>query len=127
MGYKTQLRFMMMRYFFGTLMAVIVLGGCASNRSVVLPRSDGAYEIIATDDTEIGAYLKADQRAEKTCKKFKRQYRVHDRQTLYQGVLSPHAVKLTRSLNAGISVGARAMPSEATDEDHKVTILVTCV
>jgi len=118
---------MLMRYASGMLMAVIMLGGCASNRSVVLPRSDGAYEIIATDDTEIGAYLKADRHAEKTCKKLKKQYRVHDRQTLYQGALSPNAVKLSRSLSSGISVGTRAMPSEATEEDYKVTILVTCV
>ena len=117
-----------MKFFFMIAVLGLVVGGCASNRSVVLPRSDGAYEIIASSDTEIGAYQQADRRAEKTCEKLKKQYRVHDRQTRYEGALSPNAVKLTRNLSAAISVATSAMvPSAATDEDYKVTILVTCV
>jgi hypothetical protein len=95
---------------------------------VVLPRSDGAYEIITTSDTEVGAYQQADRRAQKTCGKLKKQYRVHDRQTRYQGALSPEAVKLSRNLSSAITAATSAMvPSAATDEDYKVTILITCV
>ena len=118
----------MKSFFMIAVLGGLVLGGCASNRSVVLPRSDGAYEIIATSDSEITAYQRAERRAEKTCKKLKRQYRVHDRESRYQGVLSPNAVKLTESLSTAISSATSAMmPSQVTDEDYKVTILVTCV
>lgn len=117
-----------MRFFAGLILGVLLLGGCASNRSVVLPRSDGAYEIIAASATEIGAYQRADQEAEKTCKKLKRQYRVHDRQMRYQGALSSAAMQRTRSLSSGYSAAAKAMTqAPAADDDYKVTILVTCV
>ncbi|MBP9865578.1 MAG: hypothetical protein KBC91_04145 [Candidatus Omnitrophica bacterium] len=119
---------MMIRHSWGVLMGAMLLGGCASSLSVVLPRSDGAYEIIATGETEVGAYQRADRRAEKTCGNLDKQYRVHDRQTRYQGALSPEAVKLSRSLSNAISASTSAMvPSAASDEDYKATILITCV
>jgi len=122
------LKLKMLRRGISILGAVMVLGGCAANRSVVLPRSDGAYEIIATSSSEIGAYQRADLQAEKTCKKQKKQYRVHDRQTRYLGSLSAQAVRLNRSLSSPISSAAsvKKLPA-ASEEDYKVTILVTCV
>lgn len=116
----------MIKRFYGIMAWMIVLSGCASSNSVVLPRHDGAYEIISTSEAEVSSYQRAIRQAEKTCSTFEKNYRVHDRQTRYRGSLSPQTARLSRSFSPA-SLSRTHHNDESFPDDYQVTLLVTCV
>jgi len=108
----------------GILSALGVVSGCATAKTRILPRQDGAQVIIAQSYSEADAYDAALRDATEHCKKSGQRFVIVEERTQYQGI--------DKNAKAGMRLVGSLLGQPATVgtmssvDDNKVTVTFRC-
>lgn len=107
-----------------------VVYGCAamghSYIATILPRNDGAYDMVATDAREDGAYKIANDDGKAYCKEHgDKKFVVIEHKSAYQGVAKDEKQKVGASDVAFAFVTKRTTKGDRSD-DYKVNMMFKC-
>jgi hypothetical protein len=105
----------------------LILCGCATTKTTVIPQERGKYTVIATGSDEGTTNEAAMKKAAKTCKVLNKTPIVLKHETRYQGGMSK---KEKDVLNTAARVASAVTPGfisgASSDNDYKATIVFRC-
>ncbi len=106
--------------------ALLILGGCSSLKTTVIPQGNHSYQLIATSDSSADSQQGAIKKASEICQSQGKRLVVTKNKTIYQGANKELGVITDTISKASFMNGGASLPSTKTATDYKTTVSFKC-
>lgn len=106
--------------------SAVLLVGCATTRTTVIPKNNGIYQVVGTARNSADSQQGAIKKATEVCQKASKRLTVVANKTKYQGAGKEMGAITSVVSSAAFMNGNVNLPSAKSDTDYKTVVTFRC-